>query len=226
MDFKTSVQEWGRAEHAFAGVPLYFKGDYLVLAKAYPKKLQAFYAVMNEKYFLSKRGKKDKLRNVWFSRSKNQWVYIRESPEGKIYKEIDNGTEERFKLFRYSSDFTTGLNNYEAEVIALEKLKSLVSKSVYQEYFVTGSFYETSKKSDVCYCFRRSRPTIAFRNFSPPKILACLCCHAVGYYLGSFSGVLAPTDDVVSHLLMMRTDEKMFWKKSTQHQPYSPLAGI
>lgn len=221
------LQDWGKGEGALAGVPLYLKNEYLVLASKYPLVLHALYARMNRKYIL--KNSVDKIRNVWFSSKRNHWVYIFQTPEGKITHRVDNGTQDRFRLFLRSSDFSVATNKFEAEKIALEKLKTLITEANFQEYFVTGSFFESSERSKIIYCFRRSRPTIAFRPTNDPekpKILATLCCHPVGYYFQSFTGVLAPTDEVVAHLLMMRTDERIFWKKSQQHTPDSPLSAI
>lgn len=32
--------------------------------------------------------------------------------------------------------------------------------------------------------------------------------------------------DVIAHLALMRGDEHMFWKRSNQHPPYRPEAGL
>ena len=58
------------------------------------------------------------------------------------------------------------------------------------------------------------------------KILACLCMHPIAYYAGSWAGAMCPTDDVIAHLSLMRADEHMFWKRSNQHPPYRPEAGL
>jgi hypothetical protein len=94
-----------------------------------------------------------------------------------------------------------------AELRAMETLKRHVTEWVYQCYFMTGSFLETSPKSQVTYLFRRLRPTVALsgmpdyrkgRGDVGMRILACLCSHPVGYYDGSWAGALVPTDDVLS----------------------------
>lgn len=58
------------------------------------------------------------------------------------------------------------------------------------------------------------------------RILACLCLHPLGYYRGSWSGAMVPTDDVIAHLLMVRGDEHDFWRKANQHRPDAPEAGL
>jgi hypothetical protein len=50
--------------------------------------------------------------------------------------------------------------------------------------------------------------------------------HPIAYYHGSWAGAMCPTDDVIAHLSLMRGDEAMFWKRSTQHPAYRPEAGL
>lgn len=38
------------------------------------------------------------------------------------------------------------------------------------------------------------------------RIVACLCMHPIGYYADSWAGALCPTDDVITHLLLMRSE--------------------
>lgn len=83
------------------------------------------------------------------------------------------------------------------------------------------------------YVFRRLKPTVAMAA-SPGlpeanrgmKILCSLCQHPIAYYEGSWAGAMVPTDDVIAALAMMRGDEPMFWKRSSQHPPYRPEAGL
>jgi hypothetical protein len=56
--------------------------------------------------------------------------------------------------------------------------------------------------------------------------LASLCLHAIGYYDGSFAGVMVPTDCVISHLMLCRADEHLYWRKANQHPAEVPQAGI
>lgn len=114
-----------------------------------------------------------------------------------------------------------------AEEKAQQKLKSMVSEMQYRHYMLTGMFREQSKRSGVEYIFRKSRPTIAMRLAKGrTRILCCLCTHSVGYYQGTWGGVLPPTDDIISHLLLMRHDEPKYWKVSEQHKPDDQLAGV
>jgi hypothetical protein len=120
-----------------------------------------------------------------------------------------------------------------AEIRAMETLRRHVTEWAFDCYFMTGSFLETSPRSQVTYMFRRLRPTIAMTSRPDRKgrdigvrMLCALCMHPVGYYTDSWAGALVPTDDVIAHLLLMRADEHLFWKQANQHPVWSPEAGV
>ena len=116
--------------------------------------------------------------------------------------------------------------DFKAENIATERLRQLVKEWPWECYMMSGSFLETSPRSNILYMFRRCRPTIAFTHDGETvKILAALCLHPIGYYLDSFAGVMVPTDDVIAHLMLMRADERRFWAKANQHHLWEPEAG-
>jgi hypothetical protein len=113
------------------------------------------------------------------------------------------------------------------EARAQKLLAEKLTHHQFKQYLLTGMFLETSKHSGVTYLFRRLRPTVALkaRNNSM-HVLCALCCHPIGYYSGSFGGAMCPTDDVIAHLMLMRGDEHMFWKRSNQHRAYRPEAAL
>lgn len=121
----------------------------------------------------------------------------------------------------------------ETEETAMKTLRSLVTERAYESYQTTGSFIETSKRSQVSYIFRRLRPTVAM-SFRPDwkrgnvgaRILCTLCSHPIGLYNDSWAGAMCPTDDVISHLLLMRSDEHYFWRISNQHPAWAPESGL
>lgn len=45
-------------------------------------------------------------------------------------------------------------------------------------------------------------------------------------YRNTMCGAMCPTDDVMAHLLLMRGDEHMFWRRANQHPPHSPNSGL
>jgi hypothetical protein len=101
-----------------------------------------------------------------------------------------------------------------------------------KQYVLTGMFMETSRRSGLAYIFRRLKPTVVLApsdrsdDSKPLRILACLCMHPIAYYAGSWAGGMCPTDDVIAHLSLMRGDEHMLWRRSNQHPPYLPEAGL
>ena len=108
----------------------------------------------------------------------------------------------------------------QAETKALEKLQALIKPHMFEAYLMTGMFLESSPRSKVFYLFRKSRPTIAFKESCTDgklRVLAGLCGHIVGYYQDSWAGVMTPTDEVIGHLVMMRGDEKLLWRRCNQH---------
>jgi len=120
----------------------------------------------------------------------------------------------------------------DAERRAMETLRTLVSPQMARAYEITGRFFETSKRSGVKYLFRRLAPTIAFRISDGDRgpgecrFLAALCLHPIAYYEALPMVAMCPTDDVIAHLVMMRADEVMFWRKSNQHGVDSPGAQL
>jgi hypothetical protein len=118
----------------------------------------------------------------------------------------------------------------EQEAAAMRLLGEKTSHRQFKQYMLTGMFLERSKRSGVFYLFRRLKPTIALSSGGHEsrdiRILAALCMHPIAYYAGSWAGAMCPTDDVIAHLMLMRADEHMLWKRSNQHPPYRPEAGL
>lgn len=120
----------------------------------------------------------------------------------------------------------------ESEMKAMECLKSKVTEDQYKRYFCTGMLVERSKRSRLIYVFRRMRPLLVLREHSSSdqpgyaryEFLTALCIHPQGYYSGTWAGTMPPTDDVIAQLLLMRSDERMLWRKATQHPRNSDQA--
>lgn len=161
-----------------------------------------------------------KVRNTFWSDKKRSEVVIFEQG-GKVDWTIIAG------VHHFGMDLATlGCSDawgIEQEHNAIQLLGTLVRHRQLKQYLLTGMFLEHSARSGVHYVFRRLRPTIAFRD---QRILAALCQHPIGYYEGTWAGAMCPTDDVVAHLMLMRGDEHMFWKRSAQHAPWLPAAGL
>ena len=166
---------------------------------------------------------------VWWSSATHSTIAVmKDRDTGKLWcikvPEHHNG---RFKLM-FNTIAASRAWDLNAELEAQKKLKELVSDWAYERYMLTGSFVETSERSKLIYLFRKLRPTLVLSAYNPDNItyLAALCMHPVGYYENSFGGALVPTDDVIAHLLLMRSDEHYLWKKSTQHPVCRNNAGI
>jgi len=115
----------------------------------------------------------------------------------------------------------------EQESNALQTLAGLLRHSQFKRYLLTGMFLETSKRSGVMYCFRKLRPTVAIDlKGNDTRIMCTLCMHPIAYYADSWAGAMCPTDDIIAHLMLMRADEHMFWKRSNQHSAYKREAGL
>jgi hypothetical protein len=117
----------------------------------------------------------------------------------------------------------------EQESNAVKTLGTLIRHRQLKQYLLTGMFMERSPRSHVSYLFRRLRPTIAIstRNgTADAKALCALCLHPIAYYGGSWGGAMTPTDDVIAHLMLMRGDEPLFWRRANQHPISRKEAGV
>jgi len=163
-----------------------------------------------------------KLVNSWFSFKRDSQVYIFREANGRTtHSEIKNAGIRMRHLMH-----TLGNSQYikvDAELKAIQTLMPLINRNQFRTYMVSGMFVESSKRSGVAYVFRKNRPTLAIRGNT---YIAALCLHPIGYYDTSWLGVMAPTDDVIAHLLMMRANEHKFWAKANQHAVWVPQSGV
>lgn len=171
--------------------------------------------------------------NSWYSYSKGGTVTVWDvrGKRSAMFERDDACTGALDRLAFAVSTMCAGANAWslDAELAAQAKLKELLPAQQYLAYITTGSFVEVSQLSQVRYMFRRCRPTIAISDnseFTGGRVLAVLCLHPAGMYAGTFAGVLVPTDDVIAHLLMMRGDEKSFWKKANHHPIHQANSGL
>lgn len=184
-----------------------------------------------------------RVRNSWYSRTAlglGGWVYLvhEVEPVTKLQSRVKlvfvpsvRSAAERLTYWMA----TAGAHNawgVEAEVKANMKLQSLLPEHQYKMYFLCNGFFEASKRSGITYFFRKLRPTVALVPMDradenkPMKVLATLCLHPIGYYEGTWAGAMCPTDDVIAHLLMMRSDEVDFWRQANHHPLDAPEAGL
>lgn len=172
------------------------------------------------------------VRNSWWSNREQRWIYLVEK-RGKIImqksKRIQPATRFDMQLMTLCASMSW---NVRAEREAMKKLRSMLPEHLADAYEMTGAFMETSKRSGLTYIFRRARPTVVLRpsnrhdENAAMLLLTVMCMHPIGYYDGSWAGAMVPTDDVIAHLVMMRGDEHLFWKRANQHRLYEPEAGL
>ena len=164
--------------------------------------------------------------NQWWSPRKQMIAYVLETEDGKrtgCYQPAANPVDHMLRTLGAAVAW-----GVEQEQRALMTLARMVNHHRFKTYLLTGMFMERSKRSGAMYVFRRLRPTICMsvREGEQPRILATLCMHPIAYYEDSWAGAMCPTDDVIAHLALMRGDERMLWKRCSQHRPGRPESGI
>ncbi len=173
----------------------------------------------------------EKVRNSWHSWSKRSMVYVIEEKDGRITKCVlpCNYPMERlnFSLGTISVAASAAWSA-KAELKAMQKLKLLVKPHAFDHYILAGMFLETSERSGVTYWFRKGRPTLATKGDDKDRVrfLAALCLHPLAYYEGTWAGAMVPTDDVIAHLMLMRADEHMLWRKANHHPLWAVESGV
>lgn len=170
--------------------------------------------------------------NEWYSMRKGGTVVVYRLPHGKSRALIEYDCANRhaamFTRQLIPAMETAFILDPEAELTAIDKLKTLIKPHLWSAYVLHGMFLETSKRSKVTYVFRKGRPTLAMRPNADAnmKILCALCLHPIGYYEGTFCGTMVPTDEVISHLLLMRADEHRYWRQANQHPVHAWQSGL
>lgn len=227
---RNQLRELAAERGEWAGYPLPIEGARLVIEPSYPyakdfERMSRSPADAAEDQELLAWGFKE--RNVFWSMRYRSWIHIYEL-DGKIRwgmrPAIHHMPQEMHTLFASEA---WGI---EQESNAIHLLGTLLKHRPFKQYLLTGMFMERSPRSGLTYLFRKLRPTVVIdaRGEGPEsvRVLCCLCMHPIAYYEGSWAGAMTPTDDVVAHLMMMRGDEHMFWKRSNQHPAWYPGAGL
>lgn len=221
--FRNRLRAAAGAVGEWAGVPLPIEGESLSIAPGYPF-AQAL-SGSTEQTDDCADDEKVHVRNTFWSTRHRRQICVFTDTDGLVRKCPMPGVGNLDIQLR-----TLGVSavwGIEQEQMALQTLGTLIRHSAFKQYLLTGAFIETSPRSGVIYMFRRLRPTIAIRPMAKHlRVLCALCMHPVGYYNDSWGGAMCPTDDVIAHLVMMRGDEHMFWKRCNQHAPNKPEAGL
>ncbi len=170
------------------------------------------------------------VRNSWHVLG-DQTVTIIDTTQGP-YAWIDWDAGMRLRKIVHTAELRSATHlTAEAELRALESLKGRVQKGQYESYVLNGVFPEHSKRSDLFYFFRKGLPTIVISYHGEKakdggRVLAALCLHPMGYYVGTHCGLMTPTDEVIAQLLLMRSDERRYWAKSGQWAATDSRSGI
>jgi hypothetical protein len=172
---------------------------------------------------------------MWYT--SRQWrgnfgfvVIGKHAKTGKVRKQfmIQNPEIRRLGYIIESAGMRMSYSLFEAEAKAQKRLSEALTEIQSKSYFLTGEFIQRGR-SGVAYLIRKNRPTLALRDDngkSPARPLCALCMHPLAYYNDTWAGVMAPSDEVLSHLLMIRSDEHYFWRKANQISPDNPVSGI
>lgn len=168
-----------------------------------------------------------KLRNVFWSWRYRAQVAIMEDVDGKItWGPLVTANQVTMQLQTLGAADAWGI---EQESNAVNLLGTFVRHRQFKQYMLTGMFLEKSPRSGVHYLFRRLRPTVAM--VAPPgggemRMLCALCLHPIAYYSDSWAGAMCPTDEVIAHLMLMRGDEHLYWRRANQHPPWRREAAV
>lgn len=212
----------------WAGAPLPVEGLTLTVAPRYGiQTLEG--ATLGEKEVDDGPAPDIRLINSWWSWKKKSWVYICEEDGKRIGFAHDTEGCYLYRIQRLLKSIeVTTVQDQDAELTAMDKLRGMIPDHLFGMYVLQGCFLETSPRSGVTYMFRKSRPTLALsgRGSGSLRVIAGLCLHPIGYYVDTFYGAMVPTDEVISHLLLMRADEHRYWRTANQHPPYAWQSGI
>lgn len=167
--------------------------------------------------------------NTWRTKDGHH-VDVYQDSEGRATVRVDRRSRPacRLNLEMWSLRHARNGMLATAERRAQTKLRKMLSKEDWEAYFLTGRILVQSDRSLVYYLIRRGLPTIAYRHEQDVgmRVLCAMCLHPLGYYTGSWSGTLCPSDDTIAHLLFIRGDECGFWRKANQHPPDGMMSGL
>jgi hypothetical protein len=207
------------ADHVgeWAGIPMPLEGQPLIIDPKYPcaKVLTTEHEPLEEGV---------KLRNQFYSHRYRGQVLIWQEADGSLQWGIERCNQSALQLQTLGASYAWGI---EQEAAALNTLAELVPHHTFKCYLLSGMFLETSQRSGVTYTFRKLRPTLALRpSGDSMRVIAALCMHPIAYYDGSWAGAMCPTDDVIAHLMLMRADERLYWRRCNQHPADRVEAGL
>ena len=213
---RNRIRALSKAVGEWAGIPMPIEGEELIVAPGQP---------FAELFARNEDADIQQPKNVFWCHRRRCNVLVFANDNGKSSFGILPGFHSLDHILKtIGASYAWGI---EQESNAVQLLATLLRHNMFKSYLLTGTFLETSQRSGITYLFRRLRPTVAFSTRrNDVRILCALCMHPIAYYAGSWAGAMCPTDDVIAHLMLMRADEHMFWKRCNQHPASRPEAGI
>lgn len=144
----------------------------------------------------------------------------------KVYRE-------RLQFYLATGFFRETCGVLEAELKACERLMEALTPHQKHQYVFQDCVVEHGR-SGVLYLIRKNRPTLAIRDTGKVEgdtrnggeVLCAMCYHPLAYYTNTWAGALPPSDEVLAHLLMIRADEHLFWKRCNQHPIHDIRSGV
>lgn len=226
---KLFLEVLARENSEWAGLPMPMDGIKLDIDPRYPfagvfncalRAREGVFACSNEDV-----REDEYIRNEWLSVRYGCYIGVLQTGrELKVYYRRKNHA-----VMELDTLYASRMWDIESELRSMETLRRHLKPHIFEAYFMTGAFIETSKRSGVTYMFRRLRPTIAMKETVPGqglRILCTLCGHVMGYAMDTWAGALVPTDDIIAALLIMRSDEHLFWRSYNQHPAWAPESGL
>lgn len=225
----------------WAGIPLPLEGSPLVIEPKYPH-ADALMKISRDVGDLPVKTEEAAAEydgwvvvNDWYAKRKGGDIVVYRKPDGRAeWGLLPSPHHGGMELSTLGAADAWGI---EQEARAIQLLGKQLRHRQFKQYLLTGMFVERSRRSGLHYLFRKLRPTVVMsdktRGFhlSRPeredmRILCCLCLHPIGHYANSWAGAMCPTDDVLAHLMLMRGDEAMFWRRANQIPAWRPNAGL
>lgn len=217
---RNGLRKVAERDNEWAGVPMPMSGCPLVIEPTYPR-AQALMEIGKKP---EEPGERVTLRNRFWSWRYRTDILVWEEGGKSVHAPASPTNRLALELATLDASNAWGI---EQESNAVQTLGTLVRHRIFKQYMLTGMFLEKSERSGVHYLFRRLRPTLAITmKGDGARILCALCLHPIAYYEGSWAGAMTPTDDVIAHLMLMRGDEHMLWRRANQHAAYRREAGI
>jgi hypothetical protein len=227
--WRYAINHIAQEHEEWAGIPMPLEDQELVIEPNYPR-AEALMEIgrKDEETEVDRKYAGYKIRNRFYSRKLGRDVVIFESPDGKV----DWGAGPT--IHNLNRDITSlGCSvawGIEQEARAVRTLAGLLRHHQFKQYLLVGMFLETSRRSGLTYLFRKLRPTVVLdirdKGARDTRIVCALCLHPIAYYANTWAGAMTPTDDVIAHLMLMRGDEHMFWRRANQHAPHTLEAGL